>query len=127
MLFAPASFSFVRGTQWHDEVTLTDARSDAPVNLTGVTRIVMRIREFTDGPIVVELSTTAGTLVVLDAAGGVIGIRVGSTLSRSFPEADHRKAKYVYDAVIERSGEFEPAIAGKITVLPQLTRPWANT
>lgn len=129
IVFANANFRTVRGTRWDDDVTVIDKDTQMPVDLTGITGITMRVREWIDGPILMDLSTVAGTLVVLDALAGKLGIRVGSLKSRTdFPENDHVRARYVYDAVIERTpGEYEAAITGKVNVLPQITRPWANT
>lgn len=129
IIFANASFRTVRGTRWDDDVQVVDKDTLAPVDLTGITGIVMRLRKTIGSPILMELSTVAGTLVIVDAALGKVGIRVDSLKSRTdFPENNHVKAKYLYDAIIERTpGEYEAAITGKVTVLPQITRPWAAT
>lgn len=128
ILFGRAQFTVVRGTRWGDDVTITDRASGLPVSLVGVTGVMMRIRETIDSPIILELSVANTRLVLVNAATGVLGVRVPSATMLTFPENDHQKARYVYDAVIERTaGEYEAAINGTVIVLPQVTRPWATT
>lgn len=126
ILFGKANFSFVRGTEWADDFILTDSATGDPVDLTGITSLIMRVREDYATPILLECSTSDGELVVLDPVAGRVGIRVAGAASRAaFPENGHAKAVYRYDAIIERTpGTYEPANGGKITVLPQITRPW---
>jgi hypothetical protein len=123
----PITFTLVRGTEWDDDVVLTDQTSGDPIDLTAVTELWMRVRTSATSSILLELSTDNGRLVITDAAGGQIGIRVSSEDTRDFPENRHKKAKYLYDLVLERTtGEYEAGISGKIVVLPQITRPWAT-
>lgn len=135
IVFAPVSgIRIVRGTTWRDDVQLVDADTQAPVNLIGVLGLLMRVRATISGPILLELSLassglpSAGRLEIVDPNEGLIGFRVDSATTLTLPENDHRRAKYRYDAVIERTaGEYEAAISGKLTVLPQYTRPWGTT
>jgi len=129
IVFAPiASIRVVRGTKWTDDVQLVDQATGNPVDLTGITSLVMRIRRSINTPILLELSMANGRLVVVNALTGLIGFRVNSAGTLLLPENSNRKAKYLYDAVIERSaGEYEPAVSGKLTVLPSITRPWGAT
>lgn len=121
--FGKASFSFVRGTKWDDDVILTDQVTGLAINLTGITGMTMRIRKTISSAILLELSSANGRLVVVDAVAGRIGIRVLSAITLTLPENSFRKAKYVYDAIIQRTAlEYEPAVGGKVTVLPQVTR-----
>lgn len=125
ILFGRANFKFVRGTRWDDNVTLTEQSTGEPVDLTGITGMTMRLREtIDDEDVLMELTVAGGKLVIVDAAAGEMGIRVNSATTWAMPENNHEKARYVYDAVIERSsGEYEAAIGGTVTVLPQITRP----
>jgi hypothetical protein len=124
----PITFTLVRGTRWEDDFQLVDQISGDPIDLTGITGLMIRVRKTPGSPILLEMSVDNAMLVVTDAVTGSVGIRVDSETTRTFPENGHRKAKYLYDAVIERAaGEYEPAISGKIVVLPQITRPWAAT
>lgn len=117
----------VRGTTWQDELTLVDKDSGDPVNLVGITNLLMRIRRSIASPILLELSLASG-LTLVDDAGGRIGISVSSADTLTLPENGHRKTKYGYDMVIERTaGNYEPAVSGKLSVLPQFTRPWGTT
>lgn len=120
----PITFKFVRGTVWEDDFQLVDQTSGDPIDLTSVVRIVMRIRAaITSATVLLELSTTDGTLVITDALTGAVGIRVDTATTKTCPANGQRKAKYVYDAMIERTeGEYEPAIGGKAIVLPSVTR-----
>lgn len=128
ILFAPASFRCIRGTRWEDAVILTDQVTGLPVDLTGIVGITMRLRRSMTGPIVAELSMAAGTLLVLDAAAGKVGIRCNTAFMLTLPENGHRKARYLYDSVIERTaGDYEPATKGRVTVDPQLTRAYGTT
>jgi hypothetical protein len=128
ILFGSAQFTVVRGTRWEEDITLTDQVTGDPVDLTGIEGILMRVRESIDDDITLELSVDNGFLVVLSAAAGQLGIRVPSADMLDFPENDHQRARYVYDAVIERTAdEYEAAISGTISVLPQVTRPWGAT
>lgn len=122
------SIRIVRGTAWSDDVELVDKASQDPINLTGINGLMMRVRQTMNGPILLELSLSDGTLTVEDAAGGKIGIRINSATSLSLPERSNRRATYLYDMVIERGlGEYEPAVKGKLVVLPSVTRPWGTT
>lgn len=128
-LFGKANFSFVRGTDWADDFTLTDLVTGDPVSLVGAAGVILRARDDYGTAIRLECSVANGRLVILDAGAGRLGIRVPGAVSRaSFPENGHAKAKYVYDSIIERAaGSYEPAAGGKLTVLPQITRPWDTT
>lgn len=118
----------VRGTKWEDDLTLVDKASGDPVNLVGITGLMMRIRRSIASPILLELSLANSMLVLVEASEGRIGFRVPSATTLTLPENGHRKAKYGYDMVIERAaGEYEPAVNGKLSVLPQFTRPWGTT
>lgn len=45
-IFAPvSSIRIVRGTRWEDNLQLVDEASQAPVTLTGITGILMRVRK----------------------------------------------------------------------------------
>lgn len=123
----PIGFKCVRGTRWEDEFIVIDETTGLPVNLTGIVGMVMRARTGINSPtVVIELSIANGRLAVIDAPAGRVGIDVSTATSLlNFPVNSNRKAKYVTDALIERAGpEYEPAISGKITVLPQVTRPY---
>ncbi len=129
IIFAPLStIQVVRGTSWSDDVQLVDKQTGTPVDLTGATALVMRLRKSINSEILMELSLANGRLVIIDPIEGRIGFRVSSADTLTLPENGNRKAKYVYDAVIERTaGEYEPAVRGKLTVLASITRPWATT
>jgi hypothetical protein len=126
ILFGRAQFTLVRGTRWADDISLTDRSTGEPVDLTGITGLIMRIREdIADTDNLMELSTDNTRLIVIEPTEGLIGIRVTSEDTRDFPENDHEKARYVYDALIQRtSDEYEAALGGAVFVLPQITRPW---
>lgn len=122
--FAPASFKFVHATVWKDQFTLIDKDSGEPVNLSGIERVIMRVRSYINGPIIAELSTTDGTLVLTDAENGVVDINCNTAFTAAFPQNENMKASYIYDSLIERiPNEYEPATGGKVVVLPQVTRP----
>ncbi len=123
-----ATINMVRGTKWEDNVQLVDQATGDPVDLTGIVGLVMRLRRGINKPFDLELSTANNRLVVVDAPTGLIGFRVPSAVTLTLPELGNRKAKYAYDAIIERTaGEYEAAIKGKISVLPSITRPWGAT
>lgn len=122
------TINIVRGTRWNDNVTLVDQATGEPVDLTGIEDMVMRLRRGINAPINLEMSISNERLVLVDAAAGSIGLRVPSAVTLTLPELGNRKAKYLYDAVIERTpGEYEAAIKGKISVQPSVTRPWGVT
>ena len=129
IIFAPLKrITVVRGTAWADDVQLIDKATSQPVDLTGITGIVMRVRKAINTPILMELRTADSTVVVLTPATGRIGFRVNSAGTLALPENSNRKAIYIYDAVIERSaGEYEAAVVGKLAVIPSITRPWGAT
>lgn len=128
IIFAPvATLRLVRGTRWTDEVQILDQTTGDPVDLTGIENLVLRLRRQINGPIILELSMGNG-LNLLNPTAGLLAFDVGSAETLTLPENGNRKAKYVYDAVIERTpGEYEAAIAGKLSVLPCITRPWGTT
>lgn len=126
--FAKANFSLVRGTKWEDDVILEDSVTGLAVNLTGITGMLMRIRKTISSAILLELSVSNGRLIVVDAVAGRIGFRVLSAITLTLPENSFKRAKYVYDAIIQRTAlEYEPAVGGKVTVLPQVTRAQGST
>lgn len=121
--FAKASFSLVRGTKWDDDVILKDSVTGLVISLVGIVSMTMRIRKTIGSAILLELSVANGRLVMVDALNGRIGIRVPSAITLTLPENNFKRAMYVYDALIERTaGEYEPAIGGKVKVIPQVTR-----
>lgn len=126
IVFAPLKqIRIIRGTAWADDVQLVDQATGAPVDLTAITSLQMRIRKSISGPSLLALDLVDGRLVVADAEEGRIGFRVNSAGTLSLPENRNRPAKYIFDVVIERSaGEYEPAVTGKLKVLPSITRPW---
>lgn len=121
---SPLTFRWVRGTRAQDSFQLVDQVSGVPIDLTGETDIVMRIRTTINAPaVLLELSITNGKLVLTDAATGLVSIDLPSAVTNTFPVNNNKRARYVYDAVIERSvGEYEAAIQGKVVVLPSVTR-----
>lgn len=131
IIFAPiGSVRIVRGTAWADDVQLVDKKTGEPVDLTGITGLTSRIRDDINGPILLSMSLDAGeaNLVVVDASEGRIGFRATSVGTLSLPDNNNEKIKYIFDVVIERSaGEYEPAVTGKLSVLPSITRPWGAT
>lgn len=120
--------TLIRGTAWSDDFTLVDKNSGDPIDLTAITGMTMRIRKSIDSAILAELSVANGQLVVLDAAAGECGFRMTSAQTLDLPANDNRRAKYIYDVVIQRSAlEYEPAVTGKLTVNASITRPWGAT
>jgi hypothetical protein len=117
----------VRGTRWQDQVQLVDENTGDPVDLSGITSLRMCVRSDINGPVILELAVGTG-LAIANPLLGLVDIDVSSEETLSFPAANNGRAKYVFDALIERAaGEFEPAFAGKVTVLPSITRPWAES
>lgn len=130
ILFGKQTFTLVRGASWTDDIILTNQETGVVVDLTGIVSLKMRVREFADSPILLELSTAPGNerLVVVDAAAGRVGFRLTTADTLLLPENGHYRAVYLYDALIERTaGEWEPAVGGKIIVLPTITRPSGTT
>lgn len=128
ILFAPvAPIRLVRGTLWTDELQVLEQETGDPVNLAGIEGLLMRVRRSISAPILLELALEDG-LELVNATSGLLRFNVPSARTLTLPENGNRKAKYVYDAVIERTpNEYEAAIAGKLVVLPCITRPWAAT
>ena len=129
IVFAPVkAIRIVRGAYWSDDVNLVDKATGLPVDLTGITSLQSRIRSSINGEILLPMSLVDGRLIVVNALQGRIGFRCPSAVTLLLPENDNRKAKYIYDVVIERAaGEYEPAITGKLTVTASITRPWGIT
>jgi hypothetical protein len=125
ILFAPLSFRLVRGTTWLESITFTEQATGLPVNLVDC-EITMRVREeIEDEEVIIELSTADGTMTIVDAPNGRVDIRVEADDTLAFPTADHQKAVYVSDSIIDRAGppaQREPGASGKVSVLPQVTR-----
>lgn len=126
LLFGPTTFRIVRGLTWAEQLILRDS-ADLPMNLTGAT-FIMRVRESLDATTtVLELSSTNGRLSSPTPIAGEIQILVSADDTLLFPENGHERATYVYDLVILRAGPpqvREPVVAGRVIVLPQVTRPW---
>lgn len=128
IVFAPVKpVRLVRGTRWQDQIQLVDEESSDPIDLVGIEGLAMTVRSQINGPVVLELSLGDG-LTVANPTQGLVDIDVSSNATLAFPDNGNRRAKYVFDALIERAnGEREPAFAGKLTVLPSNTRPWETT
>lgn len=120
---AGIAFKIVRGTRWQDTIVLSDQLTGNPVDLTGVTGIVMRVRKTMRSTVLLELSVANGRLTVTDAPNGTIAIDVSSTDTNTLPTNNYRRARYLFDMEIQRSAsEYEAAISGKLVVLPSVTR-----
>lgn len=124
LIFAVSNLRCVRGATWTDTIRLVDELTLVPVSLAGVTAITLRVRQrIGSTDVLLELSLTNGRLTVLDAANGTIGVSVSAADTGTFPQANFRKAKYVFDCVLSRpSSVVEPAFRGKLSVYPQVTR-----
>lgn len=124
---APLTFRIERGTLWQDVITLAEETTGAAVDLTGVTSVLMRVRAYRGASaVLLELSTTNGRLEVTDAEAGEITIEVSSADTNTFPApvGGKKRAKYVYDLMIERSAdEWEAGISGKLTVGYSISHP----
>lgn len=117
------SFKIVRGTRWQDTIVLSDQLTGDPVDLTGVTGLILRVRKTMNSAVLLELSVTNGRLTITDAANGTVAIDVSSATTNTLPANGNRRARYLFDMEIQRSAdEFEPAISGKLVVLPSVTR-----
>lgn len=130
ILFGRTNFIFVRGTDWNDVFILTDADTGAAIDLTGATDLLLRVRDdIASTTVRLERRLSDGGLTILDRAAGKVKVLCDSqTTHDSFPANDQVKAVYVYDALIERTaGRWEPATGGKVTVLPQVSRPLDDT
>ena len=121
-------FTFVRGTRWDDDVQVLK-NDGSPVDLSPNLEIKMRLRkQINDTDNVMELSLTNGKLVMVDASEGKFGIRCSSSDTLELPLNDNKAIEYVTDVIIQRSSdEYEPALAGKVIVQPQVTRPTEAT
>jgi hypothetical protein len=121
---AVAPIRLVRGTRWQDQVQLVDQNTGDPVSLADVESIDMWIRAYVNGPVLLALSLSDG-LSIANPSSGLVDIDVSSDGTLALPENGNFRAKYVFDALITRTNdEREPAFAGKLTVLPAITRPW---
>ncbi len=124
-VFAPSAFKIVRGTTWADTIQITDEAGN-PVDLTSITELLMRVREsIGSATVLLELSIANGRLTVSSAAEGIVTILVSAEDTLELPVNSHERAKYLYDAVIDRGGSpkvIEPGYRGKLAVLPQVTR-----
>jgi hypothetical protein len=65
--------SHFRGDTWNGISSVTVNSNRAPLNLAGAS-IKMQLREYIDSPVVLEFSTTAGSIVIVDAAQGIFSI-----------------------------------------------------
>ena len=124
--FARAALTMVRGLTWNDQVQLVNADTQVPVDLSGVVDATMRIRRrINSAAVLLELSTTDGRLTIEPGTDGLITIQVDADDTLDFPINSHRRARYVYDVVLDRGGTpkvLDPATGGKVTVNPQVTR-----
>ena len=124
--FATSQLRIVRGLTWADELQLINAVTKVPINLTGVVGATMRIRLRRNmATALLELSTTNGRLTIEPGTAGLISLDVSATDTLNLPRNSDKKARYVYDVVLDRGGVpqvLEPATSGKVTVNPQVTR-----
>lgn len=119
---SPITFRCVRGTRWQDTFQLVDQTSGVPIDLTGIADIHMRVRKTINSAVLMDLQVGVG-LTITSAETGEVSIDLSSADTNVFPANNNKRARYVYDVVIEReTDEYEPAISGKVVVLPQVTR-----
>ena len=62
-----------RGDTWDGINSITITVNGTPVNLTGA-QVKMEFRQSIDSPVVLTLSTQDGSIVIMNAAGGIIQI-----------------------------------------------------
>jgi len=125
---AAITFKIVRGTRWQDSLALSDQQTGDPVDLTGVTDIIARVRKTMGSAVLLELSVTNGRLSITDAVNGDVAIDVSSVDTNTLPANNNKRARYLIDMEIQRSAdEFEAAISGKLVVLPSVTRKLDDT
>ncbi|MCX7041113.1 MAG: hypothetical protein NT117_00170 [Gammaproteobacteria bacterium] len=124
--FATSQLRMIRGLTWADQVQLVNKTTLVPIDLTGVVGATMRIRlRRNTATALLELSTTNGRLTIEPGTDGLITVDVSAEDTLELPINNHKKARYVYDVVLDRGGDpqvLEPATGGKVTVNPQTTR-----
>lgn len=119
---SPITFRCVRGTRWQDTFQLVDQATSTPIDLTGIADIHMRVRKTINSAVLLDLKIAAG-LTISGVETGEVSIDLSSAETNALPANNNKRARYVYDVVIEReTDEYEPAISGKVVVLPQVTR-----
>ena len=125
--FAKVNRRCVRGMPWEQDINLFDADDDTPISLASVTDAFLVVREEYNTAELLRLSIGEGTLTLVNAANGVLGVRGTHDDTLLFPTNDHEQARYVYDIVLERgAGNYEPACNGSVTVDPVSSRVWED-
>jgi hypothetical protein len=102
-----------RGDTWDGINSITISVNGSPINLTGAS-VKMEFRQSLDSPVVLTLSTTDNSIIVTNAAGGVISIPA--------KKIEIPFAKYLYDLqVTYSSGVVKTYMSGTWEITPDIT------
>ena len=99
------------GATFDQSFTLADASSDSALDLTGYAHSDALRKHF------LATTSTPFQTTVTDAAGGVISVSMGSTLTSTL-----KPGRYVYDLVIETGGTRTRVVEGTVLVRGGVTR-----
>jgi|TARA_B100002019_G_scaffold134028_1_gene115333 hypothetical protein len=99
------------GATFDQSFTLADASSDSALDLTGYAHSAALRKHF------LATTSTPFQTTVTDAAGGVISVSMGSTLTSTL-----KPGRYVYDLVIETGGTRTRVVEGTVLVRGGVTR-----
>lgn len=99
------------GATFDQSFTLADASSDSALDLTGYAHSAALRKHF------LATTSTPFQTTVTDAAGGVISVSMGSTLTSTL-----KPGRYVYDLVIETGGTKTRVVEGTVLVRGGVTR-----
>jgi hypothetical protein len=102
-----------RGDTWDGINSITINVNGSPINLTNAT-VKMEFRQDLDSPVALTLSTTDGSIVITNAAGGVISIPP--------KKIEVPFAKYLYDLQVTfANGVVKTYMSGTWEITPDIT------
>jgi hypothetical protein len=114
MALFTVEFQAATNADWEDNFEVTDAAGD-PIDLTGAA-FEMDIRR-ADGTQLIELTTAAGTLPILNAAQGVFGVKVlAATMVTLAP------GTYQLDCLVAQSGQTLRLFEGRLFLEKGITQ-----
>ena len=108
-----------QGQTFDDEIEFQDANGD-PLDFTGMSARMQVRRATPDDEVLLELSTSDGTIVALDETGR-IKFDVDADITTELP-TDNVIQTWVYDLELHDGSRVQRLMEGSVTVVPEVTR-----
>ncbi len=111
-----------QGQTFNDSITLNQAGSTTPLNLTGATfEMLVRVDE-QDSTVLLELNTTNGGIVLSSPTTGTFNFNLSAEATYGLPTSNMLQI-WPYDLMMTLGGTTTCVMRGGLVVTPAVTRP----